>query len=1506
MNRFKFIGSIKKKRLLTNSKLININTNLKSLGTKLKDSIKHVTGHLPEMRNVKSKNSVKKLDKTKAIKKSYKSKLNNIVKTSVGLKIRSKIHKGRLNLSKFYNLIKHTHVSKKKLVKISNRSTYVKKYYKNFILNNVFKGHKTGINYLLRKVFRKKTIVANNLKSNVGVQTKLVLPGSKNKNTNFYKPIKTLNDKSSYLLKSKSIDTSKPVAKPVSNHTSSTKLPTNSKSSFGNSKSSFGNSKSSFGNNKSSFGNNKSSFGNNKSSFGNNKSSFGDNKSSFGNNKSSFGNNKSSFGNNKQFSDVKKILNDTKNNSSAKRIKKAVTAYNPSKRRYNVNRSKLKPLLSSNTKLLKWLTTNDYSVLKKLLKKKIIYKLKLSLKKNRLDSYNNYQGVNNTYATSKKFILTNRLIRGRKTVRLSGDGVKLKSAGTKLTVRKKKNPNLNKSHFTLVSNLYEHLLNRLSLLSLKKINYNKSGSLKKTKYSFFKNMQLHELPAKLTKFVGAVDKDSKLDLKKKLFLDDLLPNTATRSWIHRSIANNTRYQKTKYFSKTSLVFFRESSLVDKIIKPAKRLQDRYRKNRRSRKLLFKLKLKLLNLRLDLGKKRKIKFRKTDKFKTKNFKRRKLARRFFKSSKFITKIKLPNRKVKQPWKVSKIFRKKWYRLRKKRRTSFFLNRRLRKSKRTWFKKVTSDNTLRSFSLKKSLIRKSKQVAKFTKLDSLRINDRHLFSALSFGRNFNSTIDSINSLKHRIDILNTDRFKIDGLTKGEALKNKIIKFKKKERFTQYNNVIRIVNLYKWQASKHWLLKHNRKKLLRSKINPELYLTSLKHSLTKYRLPHLLISRRGKRSKFYKIRYSNKRLTRFKAWRKKNITVYTRNKLSSSYKLKNTWVKKKWGDIKFKQTELVQKKWPNLNNRYKLSYKGGSFPRSKLTGRILRFNWKKDSLSKVWSKTPIKVKKNYNTKRYRVKLIKSKNKYIKYGYRRIGRWRKAIRSNSTRKIRTSTFRKRSIVDSFKTLSRPIINLSKRWLTLSENNCTMGVKNLTSTSIARFNLGNYNMLLYKLLGIYTFSKSKLLIAHSVVNNTTKLKGSSVSVLNTSLNYNIQSNCYPTLINNIKKDVNINYIFKSKSKNTTKAVRESVPSTELRVLNDYKLTKYFNKKLSGLKKKFDKLKAIQNKFRLLKSKGNPITIKKTKMFLNSTCITSYYENKQTCNIKKLCTSYLTLKVRTTFSDNEGLKPTTNLQRGKFSSFTTKFLYNLKYSKGNLFKNISNSNSILCHQPNVMISNLGNVSLCSTKSIVSSHLTKKNISKLKVLKNKKKIKNISSLRSATHLSSGVWSLLSHSIGFNKTVVINYDLFNKIRKSNSDVYKLAKAMSSKLSYEFGSLSPTFFIDEVINIILLSLRYKDANMLMSWVTYFFNKISINKHKKALAFMKKLFKKLYRSKKLHKLGCKGFMFDIRGKVGVSGSKKKRHVSILHGKRSASNKTLRWSHKKSLVYTKTGVLGVIITIYY
>jgi hypothetical protein len=58
------------------------------------------------------------------------------------------------------------------------------------------------------------------------------------------------------------------------------------------------------------------------------------------------------------------------------------------------------------------------------------------------------------------------------------------------------------------------------------------------------------------------------------------------------------------------------------------------------------------------------------------------------------------------------------------------------------------------------------------------------------------------------------------------------------------------------------------------------------------------------------------------------------------------------------------------------------------------------------------------------------------------------------------------------------------------------------------------------------------------------------------------------------------------------------------------------------------------------------------------------------------------------------------------------------------------------------------------------------------------------------------------------------------------------------------------------------------------------------------------------KGFIFDIRGKVGVTGDSKKRHTLISWGQTSFSRKDLKFSLKKGLVYTKTGVMGVTIII--
>jgi hypothetical protein len=63
---------------------------------------------------------------------------------------------------------------------------------------------------------------------------------------------------------------------------------------------------------------------------------------------------------------------------------------------------------------------------------------------------------------------------------------------------------------------------------------------------------------------------------------------------------------------------------------------------------------------------------------------------------------------------------------------------------------------------------------------------------------------------------------------------------------------------------------------------------------------------------------------------------------------------------------------------------------------------------------------------------------------------------------------------------------------------------------------------------------------------------------------------------------------------------------------------------------------------------------------------------------------------------------------------------------------------------------------------------------------------------------------------------------------------------------------------------------------------------------------------LKVKGFFFDIRGKVGVSGNSKKRHTSIKYKCYGFSKVKLKADQVKFLVRTNTGVLGSTLIITY
>jgi ribosomal protein S3 len=63
---------------------------------------------------------------------------------------------------------------------------------------------------------------------------------------------------------------------------------------------------------------------------------------------------------------------------------------------------------------------------------------------------------------------------------------------------------------------------------------------------------------------------------------------------------------------------------------------------------------------------------------------------------------------------------------------------------------------------------------------------------------------------------------------------------------------------------------------------------------------------------------------------------------------------------------------------------------------------------------------------------------------------------------------------------------------------------------------------------------------------------------------------------------------------------------------------------------------------------------------------------------------------------------------------------------------------------------------------------------------------------------------------------------------------------------------------------------------------------------------------LGIKGFFFDIRGKVGVTGNSKKRHFFFRIGKTSISTRTFKIDHQQRVVKTATGSLGLTMILSY
>jgi len=162
--------------------------------------------------------------------------------------------------------------------------------------------------------------------------------------------------------------------------------------------------------------------------------------------------------------------------------------------------------------------------------------------------------------------------------------------------------------------------------------------------------------------------------------------------------------------------------------------------------------------------------------------------------------------------------------------------------------------------------------------------------------------------------------------------------------------------------------------------------------------------------------------------------------------------------------------------------------------------------------------------------------------------------------------------------------------------------------------------------------------------------------------------------------------------------------------------------------------------------------------------------------------------------------------------------------------------------------------------------------------------------------------FNLKTLIKIKFFKKTYNFIED--RLQRSYFFKKYWKFQRrIGKGFFFLEALKVVWFTLLIKDCRFFLNWFRRTMERVYFKNQKKLLRFLKFLFRSTF--KYFYKsLNTKGFFFDIRGKVGVTGNAKKRHFFFKEGLCSFSRKKLRLVFHQDLVRTKTGVLGVTFAI--
>ena len=152
------------------------------------------------------------------------------------------------------------------------------------------------------------------------------------------------------------------------------------------------------------------------------------------------------------------------------------------------------------------------------------------------------------------------------------------------------------------------------------------------------------------------------------------------------------------------------------------------------------------------------------------------------------------------------------------------------------------------------------------------------------------------------------------------------------------------------------------------------------------------------------------------------------------------------------------------------------------------------------------------------------------------------------------------------------------------------------------------------------------------------------------------------------------------------------------------------------------------------------------------------------------------------------------------------------------------------------------------------------------------------------------------------LFNLKKGSNKILLKQMSFRKFSFKYFKKWLKTS---KQIIGILYYSFLLKDASMFTNFFKKIFEKLDIKMHKKLIRGLKKLIKDLFRPV-FNFLGVIGVFFNLKGKIGVSGSAKKRRSYFYLGKHSITTRDFKMDLKFLPVWTFTGSMGFSFYIFF